>query len=248
MPIVLPALVVLSGCRFLVEQRTPPDEVTWSGSVYAEGDTGGLVAFDAGSITVTDTDGQELAEATQSAQGYWEVRVPRDTEVAVRLEGPASDTGGAFPPVVPTVWRGRTPSGRGYWLNGALIAMNALLIEQLLDQIGLLVSSSPTPLSDGSVAVLYGQPWTPSDWAGARLSVTDGSGADAPVVAFTQNGDGTLSIASDGPLDLFIAYDLAPGTVTLTVRAPGRDPVRTTWPARGGDLLSAIYYALPEAQ
>ena len=85
----------------------------------------------------------------------------------------------------------------------------------------------------------------PEDWAGATITVTDGEGLTAEVLALAYDETGALLEAGDGAIDLFLAPALAPGTVTLRVEVEGRAAVEEEWPARAGDMVSAVFFALP---
>lgn len=232
------AALLFAGCIQLEEQRTLPDVVSWTGWIYGDVPADGVPWLEAGTLEVVDLDEQAVATGAQSESdpGYWAVEVPVDMEVVVRVDGGTQ---------VPTAWRSRTPTGRAYWLSGALFAVEettqAALFESLEGWQGL----SPGDLLDGDVAHLWGTPWEPEAWAGATVEVLDADGS-AQVALLAVDADGALIDAGTGPVDLFLAPDLSPGPVTLRVTAADGRVAESTWPARGGDLLSAFYFALPE--
>lgn len=230
--------LLLVSCALLEEQRELPTEIRWTGFVYADlpgDDTPGL---DAGTIEVTDLDDQPLTDGApvDGSPGSWALDVPVDIDVAVRVAGAEQ---------VPTLWRSRTPTGRAYWLSGALFAVGtetqAAFFESLEGWQGL----APDDLTRGSVAHLWGAPWDPEAWAGATIEVFDTDGS-AQVAVLAIDTDGALIDAGTGPVDYFVAPNLSPGDVTLRVTATDARVAETTWPARGGDLLSAFYFALPD--
>lgn len=235
-------LLALTGCAYLVEQRDVPDQVEWSGYVYAGVPVDDGPLLEDGAIDILDRDGAPLddAEARQDyedALGYWTLDVPVDTEIALRLSG--AD-------VLPTLWLGTTPTGRGYWLNGALFARSAEETTALFDALEADLGLAPQELSDGAIAHLIGQPWDREAVAGATWSATDGAGAAADVVLLVADEDGALSDAGAGPVDVVIALNLAPGTVSLQVDATDGRAARAEWPAQGGDLVSAMWFQLAE--
>lgn len=240
----------LTGCQYLEEQRTLPEAVAWDGYVLAQ--VSGLdetQVLAEGSVTLVDLDGTELAAAApiEGFVGYWRFEeVPVATEVALRLEGTAS---GSEPgaPLTPTVWRSRTPSGRASWLTGGLFLRDLAYTEDFLATLEGFPGVTVTPLSEGTVAHLWGEPWLPEEWSDVEVSVVGGDGLEGTVLLLVVEEDGTIREASgEEPVDLFLGLDLAPGTVTLTVETPEGAVAETSWPARGGEVLSAIYYALPE--
>lgn len=238
MPLAPALLALLAGCIQLSEVVTPPDEIAWTGWVYGDLPGEDAPLLEAGTLQVVDLEDQELATGAMLEEdpGYWQVTVPVDLEVAVRVDGGAQ---------VPTVWRARTPTGRAYWLSGALFAVADQTQAELFDSLEGWQGMSPADLSDGEVAHLWGTPWDPEAWAGATVEV-EHAGGSAPVALLAVDTDGALIDAGAGRVDLFLAPDLEPGPVTLRVTAADGRRAETTWPARGGDLLSAFYFALPE--
>ncbi len=233
-------LPLLLGCQYLEEIREDPAAVSWSGYVlyYPEGATD-YDTLSAGTLTLVDLDDAVLAEGSQPYEdtpGYWLFEeVPVATEIGIRVAAEGATT---------VLWRSRSPSGSGTWLTGAVLtweeSIYAALFDSLDGQNGLRIS----PLSEGQVAHLWGEPLVPQDWAGAEISVTDGAGDDAAVIALAYDEDGALVDAGEGAVDAFVAVNLAPGTVTLSVTSAAGVTTETLYPARGGDLLSAIYYDL----
>lgn len=243
-------ILSLTGCQYLEEQRTQPTEVTWDGYVLAQVSTLEEVqVLDEGEVTLLDLDGNELMQAVTEdpGSGYWRFdEVPVATEVAIRLAGPEGGTE-LLPELTPTVWRTLSPSGRASWLTGGLFLRDLAYTEEFLLTLEGFPGTIVTPLAEGTVAHLWGEPWVPEDWVGAEVSVSGGDGAAGQVLLLVIEEDGTLRQATEeDPVDLFIGLDLEPGLVTLDVNTPDGRTASTSWPARGGDLVSAIFYALPE--
>ncbi|NOY28247.1 MAG: hypothetical protein GXP62_20480 [Oligoflexia bacterium] len=232
-----PLLALALGCTLLEEQRSLPTDVTWSGYVYADLPADAIPWLEAGTVQVTDLDDNEITTGTQldGTPGYWEFDVPVDIDVAIRVSGGDQ---------VPTLWRGRTPAGRAYWLTGALFAINAQTEASFFDSLNGWQGLSPSDLSQGEIAHLWGAPQDREAWAGAMIEVTDSDGS-AQVVALAVDADGALIDAGTGPIDYFVAPNLVPGDVSLRVIAADGRVAETTWPAHGGDLLSAFYFSLP---
>ncbi len=229
-------LASLVACSLLEEQRDPVTDVRWSGYVYADIPSDTAPLLEAGTFQVVDLDDVVVADGVQtSTAGYWDVTVPVGLDVAVRVDGGAQAA---------TVWRGQTPTGRAYWLSGALFAFADDTVDDFFDSLDGWQGLSPQRLSDGDIAHLWGSPLVPDDWAGADVTVLDADGNDVAVVLLAYDQDGALIDAGTGPVDFFVAPDLPPGTVTLQVQAADGRALQEQWPARGGDLVSAFYVDL----
>ena len=238
--VVLPAA---HGCAWLEEQRAAPSEVYWSGYVLdgPNPDTGGL--FEEGSFEVVDLEDAPVAtaEPVDGSPGGWAVYVPVDTDVAIRLSGETYAS---------TVWRAHTPTGRAYWYQGALFARKAEDVLAFYDELfdAELVTPHPDALREGGPAQLWGTPLDPEAWAGASIVVQDGDGQPAQILAMTIEEDGSAHESGrTDPIDLFFAFDLAPGDVTLTVTADA-GAATEHFPARAGDLLNPTFFALGPPQ
>jgi hypothetical protein len=231
-------VAALAGCQFIEEVRTDPDQVTWGGGVQVDRSvtTGTIDSLTEGAVTMLDLNGQLLAEAVQpftDELGYWRFEAaPVDEEVAIRL---TSDG------MTPWVWRATVPSGAALWFTGALFAREPAVHQAYFEALDGMSGISASSLEDGEVAAIWGEPIDPDEWAGVDIVVTDGDGVQAPVWRLVLGASGRLVEAGDGPVDLFIAPNLQPGTVTLTAGG-----ATTQWPAQGGDMLSAIFYDLEE--
>lgn len=237
---VAPLALALTACT---ASTATTGDVSWSGYVFADP----YVSEDlltGGAFEVLTPDGGCLeggdgacivGEESSSTAGYWGVSVPVTTPVALRLSGDG---------LAPTLWRTDTPARPAQWLNGGLFTRDLAALEAFAADLGP-PTATAAPLSSSDRAWLWGSALSPEDWAGATLTLVDGDGAAVPVVALSQSDDGAVSLAGDGPIDLFLATDLAPGAVTLTVEAADGRIATETWPAQAGDLVSAVYFALP---
>ena len=246
----LAPVLLLISCQYLEEVREDPVTVRWGGYVYAYLADAEEAVFlselttdapiTAPAVELVDLTDSSLQEGTQpydSSPGYWifeEVAVGE--EVAIRVSGEG---------LTPTVWRGVVPSGTATWLNGVLYAYETSIYDEFFSTIDGLQGVTFSSLVDSEDALLWGEPLYPEDWAGTEISVIDGEGAAAAVLALAYDDSGALLEAAGGPVDLFLAPNLAPGTVTLRVVSSSGSAIETDYPARAGDLLSAVFYALP---
>jgi hypothetical protein len=183
-----------------------------------------------------DLDGALLEEATQPLSdnpGYWRFdAAPVGQAVAIRVSGED---------VTPMVWRSTVPTGEALWFTGGLFAREPALHQSYFAALDGLDGISAVALERGTVAALWGEPLDPEEWSGVDITVTDGDGVEAPVWRLSIDDAGQLAEAGGGPVDLFIAPNLAPGIVTL--EAGG---AMTSWPAQGGEMLSAVFFDLEE--
>lgn len=234
-------LLFVLGCEYLQEQRTDPDAVLWSGyvleDVSSNEDT--LLLGPEGTLEVVDLDDVLLAEGehSSSTEGYWFAEVPVATEVALRVGGPEHIT---------SVWRTRTPAGRGLWQGGALFTQYTTSWEAFAEIFEGYEGLNPADLAEGEVVHIWGQPWTPDLWAGSSLSLIDETGAEIPVYGFAIADDGTVTEAGGGPVDFFFGANAAPGLSTFRVETADGTVVEEMWPTRGGDLITALYFSLGE--
>ncbi len=231
----------LTGC---IAAPTGAGPVSWAGYVFADPYTseelltgGSFEVLELqGGCVLDDADACIVGEESDGTAGYWSVDVPRSTPVALRLQAAGS---------APTVWRVTTPRRDAQWLNGGLFTRDLAAIDAFVAELGPPWATA-VPLSSSADAWMWGAPLDPTAWIGASLTLTGGDGAEVAVLALTQADDGAVSVASaTDPVDLLLATDIAPGAVTLTVQAAdGREAVEA-WPAQPGDLLSAVFLALP---
>jgi hypothetical protein len=231
-------LVGLSGCQFIEEVRTDPAAISWGGTVQIDRSlsSGALAELTDGAVTMIDLDGALLEEATQPFSdnpGYWRFdAAPVGQAVAIRVSGED---------VAPMVWRSTVPTGEALWFTGGLFAREPALHQSYFAALDGLDGISAVALERGTVAALWGEPLDPEEWSGVDITVTDGDGVEAPVWRLSIDDAGQLAEAGSGPVDLFIAPNLAPGIVTL--EAGG---AMTSWPAQGGEMLSAVFFDLEE--
>ena len=246
----LPLLLLLPACITLQEVREIPEVIAWSGDILDGPYSDDAGPYTGGTLTVTDLDGAPLLKSDgtdvsppeETAEGYWFIYVPVDTDVQIRLSGDG---------YVNTVWQSHTPTGRAYWYTGALFARTTEDTDALFTELveaGLL-AAAPGALADGAVTHLWGIPQTPEEWVGAQISVTDGAGVSQPVLSFAvDETDGTVRLATaEDPVAFFLATDLTPGEVSL--QATGADGRTATlrWLCAGGDLLHPVFLALSES-
>ena len=221
----------------LTYDSSAPDDVTWSGYVLEDlsGKKDPLLLEDDGAFQVVDLDDEGIADGEHSGDGYWFVDVPTDIDVAIRISGAEH---------VSSVWRAHTPGGRAYWLTGALFTQYVTSFDAFVDALEGVKGLDPEDLSKGTVVHVWGQPLDPDAWAGAVVSATGGDGADVPMFTFAIDDESVVTEAGDQPVSFFFGANAAPGDVTLRVEAVDGRVAETTYPTRGGDLVSAAFFDL----
>ena len=142
------------------------------------------------------------------------------------------------------LWRGRLPTqGPASWLNGGLFLHSQLYNHIFFNALGL---QDTTVLAESAVCHLWGEPQVPEEWADASFTLIDGGGGEIPVQGYSLNEEGYwVTDITDG-MDLFLAFDLAPGEVTMEVTLMDGRSAHFDYPAEAGELLSAVYATLPE--
>jgi hypothetical protein len=234
------ALVPLAGCGswILEEPAVQGGLVSWYGSILDGPYTGDNQVLSGGEVLAYDLDGELLAEGTEpevDSPGYWRLRVPASTPVAIHL---------AAEGMLPAVWRGSTPAAMGYWYTGALFAYDQLLWLPFFEQFEGQQGVSIQPLDDG-VCWLWGAPAEPEAWASAEIEILDGEGEAATVLAYQLNEDGVLEPSTAQAVTYFLAFNLAPGDITVQVEAADGRGFDETWPCWPGEVVSAWFLELP---
>ena len=224
----------------------------WEGYVYTYPfDGGDLVPLEDGAVSAVDLDGAPLAEAAKpydNAPAWYQLELAVGAEVGLRVEGGEGTA---------TVWRGRVPDGNALWIGGTVFSFDALdmagFFADLADH-GATGNEAPEPLESATVAHLWGTPLNDEvaqALVTAEMEVVDGDGLVHPVYRLATGRQGNLIDVSSmatppAAVEIFVAVNLPPGPCTLLTRTADGREVETTWPALGGDVLSAAFYALPE--
>ena len=227
-------LFALFGCT----QTATTEDILWSGYVYAKQQNGDLLQLQVGSLTMVDLTGEEVVSGEQpydTSPSYWTFTIPKekqDQDVAIRIEADGHDN---------MLWRGKTPTDRAIWLSGTLYSHTKAYNQYFFSAVS---NTEVLPLDTEDVVHLYGQPFLPSDWANAEISITDGNGETQIVEAFSYDDDGVFSSDTSEKIDFFTAFNIEPGLVTLHVKLPDGTEITTDYPTKAGDLISAINFTL----
>jgi hypothetical protein len=219
-----------------------PHSVSWAGYVLDGPYNGENDVLTGGDFEVDGLESDFVAQGTEKdpegSPGYWSVRVPPDTPVALRISADG---------MLPTLWEAVTPEHEGLWSTGALFAFRETTWLPIFQQYDGIFRLTVGDL-DAEHSWLFGLPLSPDDWVDAEISVVDGAGVDGRVVALADDGEGALMIANGRPVVEFLAFNLAPGSIEIHVVAADGRTLDLVFPARGGEILTPWFLALPEAR
>jgi hypothetical protein len=234
------ALLPLCSCGswILEEPAVEGGMVSWYGSILDGPYTGDNGVLSGGEVLAYDLDGELLAQGTEpeaDSPGYWKLRVPATTPVAIHL---------AAEGMLPAVWRGTTPGAMGYWYTGALFAFGEEIWLPFFEQFEGQGGVSIEPLDHG-VCWLWGAPAEPEAWAAADIEILDGEGQPVTVLAYQLNDEGALEPSTTHAVTYFLAFNLAPGDITVSVQAADGRGFDETWPCWPGEVVSAWFLELP---
>jgi hypothetical protein len=216
-----------------------PEEVFYAGAV-TEGPSGPDVPLmEKGALTFEDPEtGQELAVGEQpdpSNPGLWRAVLEPGVEYQVRIESE-----NAFP----AIWRGRAPQQNGFWFTGALFSWPFEVWGEFVDQLHGL-EEDPANIQEAELVHLFGVPVDEAlvtlPLGPDRVVVTDGAGTQANVV-FVEVSEPVEG--EDTPI-YFMAFNLAPGDITVQVTGESGELAETTYSARAGEIVTAWWFEVP---
>ncbi len=223
------------------ERAALSEEVLYAGTVSQGPVAEDVLLVEEGSLSFADpSTGGLLAEGSQpyaSELGFWEVVLPRRAEFQLRIESPDA---------YPTVWRGRAPNRRGWWYTGALFSWPHAVWDSFAEELEAQGMGPFPDLNDGERAALWGAPVDKNlqviPLGPGRVSVVDGDGLLAEVLLV---GAAEVPEGESVPT-FFLAFDLAPGDITVLVSGESGEVVETHYTAQGGDVISAWWFEVPE--
>ena len=235
-------LLSIIGCEwmtpYLEEVREAPEVVVYAGMLYESPPIVETTPLVSGHVSFYDLDGALMADAIQplaGTLGYWRSELPVDTEFQLLIE---SDIG------YPTLWRGVSPSGYGTWFSGALFGYDVEFTDQILGQIAEAEEIELGLLSDGAVAHMWGSFSNRDDANMADISLIDGAGADVILYGYSMDEEGVLVSTDVAPIDLFFGFNIAPGSVSLTLSG-GDVAHNIEYYTVGGEVISPWWMEVP---
>ena len=143
------------------------------------------------------------------------------------------------PTTTSILWNGTTPSVSGTWLPGGLFSIEQNFGFEFLNTFADTVDVELT----GSIH-LWGEPFRSEEWTDVMISLSDET-QEYPIYTFSQLPNGLISTNTDNGIDWFFAWNLPATALYLTVETSDGQVVETIYHPEEGDLISALYYALP---
>ncbi len=157
----------------------------------------------------------------------------QDATIAVRISSDESHS---------VLWSGSAPTATSTWLPGGLFALETEFGNAFLESFASTVEVELT----GSIH-LWGEPFRSEEWIDIQISLYDDA-QEYPVYTFSQLPNGLISTSVEEGIDWFFAWNLPASPLTLRVELDSGAVVETQYSPQEGDILSALYYALPELE
>ncbi|GDX81188.1 hypothetical protein LBMAG42_29990 [Deltaproteobacteria bacterium] len=203
--------------------------VSWSGWLYSGPESVEEARLVEGALTAwpepfTAGEEREGEQPYDDYAGYWEVRVPADVSVNVRIEGAEARS---------TVWAGSTPGASGNWFAGALFAAPDVWLQEVLEGLSGEGATWLTALDAGQVLVL-GLPANEALGCEA-LSITGEGGLPAAPACWSVDDEGVATRVTRGPITWFLAL-APPGEVVVEIGT-----ATERYRAEAGDVVMAWY-------
>jgi hypothetical protein len=121
-----------------------------------------------------------------------------------------------------------------------------VLMDELASAAGIDLPSSAELLAARAGALVI-EPLSPEGWTNATVSVVDGTGSEVPFAMLTVLDDGSYALAEGTPVDILLASEILPGTVTLEVEDSRGMFTTQTWTLAAGELVDGRNLALAGA-
>lgn len=219
-------LLWLTACATPVEDD---GLVTWSGWVFADGETSEEARFAAGHVTFwpapfAESEPVAAEQPYEDYAGYWSVALPPTTPVLVRITGEATR---------PTIWAGDSPTADGNWFAGALFAVSDPWVEAHFERLGLDGDAWLAHLAAGEVLVIGYPANAEVGCEDLRVELVDGTAATTS--CWLQSDDGEVAPVVSGELTWFAAH-LPAGELRVAFGGAAEEYV-----AEPGDVVMAWY-------
>lgn len=209
--------------------------IFWEGYLF-EQSTDGVVPLEDSVLQLLDATGDTIVEGSIPSgrpSHYQQLTLtPELLEQPVELR--------VFSPTtIPILWSGESPSKSATWLPGGLFAIERIFGLDFLNSFSATVDVELT----GTVH-LWGEPFRPEEWIDVDITIFDAE-QEYPVYTFSQLPNGLISTNVDTGIDWFFAWNLPATPLTLQIDTPDDVTITTVYHPKEGDILSALYYALP---
>jgi len=139
----------------------------------------------------------------------------------------------------PLLWNGVSPSMASTWLPGGLFAL-----EKDFGTTFFQTFAETVEVELGEGVHLWGEPLRPEEWIDVDIRLFDEQ-QDYTVYTFSQLPNGLISTSTETGIDWFFAWNLPTNPLTLSITTVTGEVIETTYTPSDGDILSALYYALP---
>jgi|GEM_PF-6360535 len=210
--------------------------IFWEGYLFQQSEEG-MIALEDATIEILNGSGDFLTsgEIPNGRPSNYQ-RLAMETEwlnqpIGLRVGSPNSIT---------MLWNGQSPSKDATWLPGGLFALEDSFGNAFLDSFA---NTVDVPL-EGPVH-LWGEPFRPEEWINVSIEIFD-EDQEYPVYTFSQLSTGLISTSIDTGIDWFFAWNLPAKPLTLQVTLETGAVIQTQYAPQDGDILSALYYALPQ--
>jgi hypothetical protein len=230
MTMTIALLSIISACTLQDPQ------IYWEGYLFQQS-AEGMVPLEDATIEVLNEAGEFLTDGSvpDGRPSHYQ-RVTMETEwlnqpLGLRVGNTNS---------MAMVWTGQSPSKDATWLPGGLFALDESFGTEFLNSFATTVD---VPL-EGPVH-LWGEPFHSEEWIDVIIVLFDDE-QEYPVYTFSQLSNGLISTSIDTGIDWFFAWNLPAKPLTLQITLQTGDVVQTQYAPQDGDILSALYYALPQ--
>jgi len=223
----LPTLFI--GCQS-IEQP-----IVWEGYAF-EQTSDGMVPLRGAMVELMDKNGVLIGEGTTPAgrQEHFLRLILEEEMLNQPIELRVSS-----PTTTPILWNGISPSTSGTWLAGGLFSIEEAFGFEFLNTFADTVDIELT----GSIH-LWGEPFRSEEWTDVVITLSD-EVQDYPIYTFSQLPNGLISTNTESGIDWFFAWNLPATTLFLRIETSDGQMIETIYHPEEGDILSALYYALP---
>ena len=226
--------IALLSIMFACTSEESP--IYWEGYLFQQSEEG-MIPLEDATIEALNESGEFLTDGSiPTGRPSHYQRLIMESEwlnqpIGLRVSSPNSMT---------MVWTGQSPSKDATWLPGGLFSLNDSFGYDFLNSF----ASTVDVTLEGSVH-LWGEPFYPEEWVDVSIVLFD-TEQEYPVYTFSQLSNGLISTSIDTGIDWFFAWNLPAKPLTLQVTLETGEVIQTQYAPQDGDILSALYYALPQ--